>query len=376
MTGAPIHNRLLFMTKRLLLTGLILLAVFAVIFGWRHARQGEALGAGATPTLVVSAIETRAGAVPMSLRAVGSLRAVREVMLASETAGRVVAIRFEAGETARRGAPLVQLYDAPERADRAAAKAKADFARLQLARSRELAPTGAEPRELLEQRRADVQQAEAAVAQLDARIAQKVVRAPFSGRSGIRRVNLGQYLNPGDPIATLTALDRLYVDFTLPQQNLAQLHIGAEVQVTSDAWPGRSFTARVNAVEPVIGTDTRNVTVQATLANPGEALRPGMYVTAALQVPPEPAAIVVPATAIQTSAAGDNVIVVRGPNARREGVATIVPVQTGRRIGDDVVVTGGLKPGEMVVTAGQLRLQPGAKVKIAPPRAAAAPVRH
>jgi multidrug efflux system membrane fusion protein len=364
------------MTKRLILTGLILLAVFAVIFGWRHARQGGASEAGATPALVVSAIETRASAVPMSLRAVGSLRAVRQVMLASETAGRVVAIRFEAGEAARRGAPLVQLYDAPEQADRAAAKAKADFARLQLARSRELAPTGAEPRELLEQRRADVQQAEAAVAQLDARIAQKAVRAPFAGRIGIRRVNLGQYLNPGDPIATLTALDRLYVDFTLPQQDLAQLHIGAEVQVTSDAWPGRSFTARVNAVEPVIGTDTRNVTVQATLTNPGEALRPGMYVTAALQLPPEPAAIVVPATAIQTSAAGENVIVVRGPDARREGVATIVPVQTGRRIGDDVVVTGGLKPGEMVVTAGQLRLQPGAKVKIAAPRAAAAPVRH
>jgi multidrug efflux system membrane fusion protein len=101
-----------------------------------------------------------------------------------------------------------------------------------------------------------------------------------------------------------------------------------------------------------------------------------MYVTAALQLPPEPAAIVVPATAIQTSAAGENVIVVRGPDARREGVAAIVPVQTGRRIGDDVVITGGLKPGEMVVTAGQLRLQPGAKVKVAAPRATATPVRR
>jgi multidrug efflux system membrane fusion protein len=357
------------MSKRLLLTGLILLAVFAVIFGWRQVRQSGGQERGAAPALTVQAVVVTPRAVPTSLRAVGTLQAVREVTLASETAGRVVAIHFEAGEAARQGATLVQLYDAPERADRAAAKAKADFARIQLARSRELAPTGAEPRELLEQRRAELQQAEAAVAQLDARIAQKTVRAPFSGRIGIRRVNPGQYLNPGDALATLTALDRLYVNFTLPQQELAKVRIGAEVRLTSDAWPGRAFTARVNAVEPLIGTDTRNVTVQATLANTGEALRPGMYVTANLVLPPGPDAIVVPATAIQTSAEGESVIVVRGPKARSEGEAAVVRVRTGQRIGDDVVITGGLKAGDVVVESGQLRLQPGAKVKVGPSRA-------
>ena len=175
-----------------------------------------------------------------------------------------------------------RLYDAPERADRAAAAARANFARIQLARSSELAPTGAEPREILEQRRAELAQAGAAVSQLDARIAQKRIRAPFAGSIGIRRVNLGQYLNPGDTVATLTDLDQLYVDFNLPQQELGRLSVGQTVRVTSDSWPGRSFTARVNAIEPRIGEDTRNVVVQAVLANPGHVLRPGMYVTCLL----------------------------------------------------------------------------------------------
>src|SRR3546814_18259621 len=110
--------------------------------------------------------------------------------------------------------------------------------------------------------------------QFDARITQKQIRAPFAGELGIRRVNLGQYLNPGDPVATLTALDRLFVDFTLPQQDLAKLHVGAPVTIKADAWPERSFTGHVNAIEPRIGEDTRNVTVQAVVANPDHALRP------------------------------------------------------------------------------------------------------
>src|SRR3546814_1430601 len=116
--------------------------------------------------------------------------------------------------------------------------------------------TGAEPRELLQQRRAERDQAIAEVQQFDARITQKQIRAPFAGELGIRRVNLGQYLNPGDPVATLTALDRLFVDFTLPQQDLAKLHVGAPVTIKADAWPERSFTGHVNAIEPRIGEDT------------------------------------------------------------------------------------------------------------------------
>lgn len=337
--------------------------IFGLLFAWRSWRNMAPPPPAPPPTAVTATVVTAAD-VADALEAVGSLRAVREVMLAPEVAGRITAIRFEPGTRVRAGALLVQLFDAPERADRAAAAARADFARMQLARSRELAPTGAEPKELLQQRQADHDQAVATVRQLDARIAQKRIAAPFSGELGVRRVNLGQYLNPGDPIATLTDLDRLYVDFTVPQQELSHLQKGRTVSVASDAWPGRTFTGRVTTVEPRIGEDSRNVMVQALLANPDRALRPGMYVTAALSLPPERGALVIPVTAVQTSASGDSVTVIRGPNARREGKAEMVSVTTGRRVGNGVIVTKGLKSGDVIVTEGQIRVQPGAAVKI------------
>ncbi|HEY0598197.1 efflux RND transporter periplasmic adaptor subunit [Sphingopyxis sp.] len=341
------------------------------LYAWRAARTVET-APGQMQPVPVSTIMVVPTDVPAALEAVGSLRAVREVVLAPEVAGRVTAIRFAAGERVGTGELLVQLFDAPERADRAAAQAKADFAGLQLARSNELAPSGAEPRELLEQRRAEHAQAHAAVRQIDARIVQKQLRAPFAGTLGVRQVNPGQYLNPGDPVATLTALDSLYVDFAIPQQDFSRLKAGASVDIISDAWPDRRFTARVTAIEPQVGKDTRNVMVQATLPNPGLALRPGMYVTARLALPPITGALVVPATAIQTSASGDSVTRVKLDKTGRGGTAEVVPVTAGRRFGDRVVVTGGLRPRDVVVINGQLRIQPGAPVKLAPARAAPA----
>lgn len=348
--------------QAVLAVGLIVL-VFALLFVWRSWRNAAPPPAERPPTTVTATfVEPRD--VPAALQAVGSLRAVQEVMLAPEVAGRVTAIRFQPGARVGAGAPLVQLFDGPERADRAAAVAKADLARVQLARSRELAPSGAESRDVLDQRRAEYAQAMAAVHQLDARIAQKRIVAPFAGQIGVRRANLGQYLNPGDAVASLTALDRLYADFNVPQQNLAQLHVGGTIQLTSDAWPGRTFTGRVTTIEPRIGEDSRNIMVQALLPNPEQLLRPGMYVNVALELAPQAGALVVPATAIQTSASGDSVTVIRGRNPRKEGNAEVVGVVAGRRIGDSVVVTKGLKPGDVVVTEGQIRVQPGAPVRV------------
>lgn len=350
----------------ILLTVAVLIVLFGALYFWRGWRAGQAQTWQPQAVPVTATVVTPRD-LPAALEAVGNLRAVREVTLSPEVAGRVSALHFEAGRNVSAGTLLVQLFDGPERADRRAAQAKATFAGVQVARSQQLAPTGAEPREILQQRRADRDQATAAVQQIDVRLIQKQVRAPFAGVLGIRRVNLGQYLNPGDPVATLTALDRLFVDFALPQQELSRITPGSIVTVTSDAWPGRRFTARVNAIEPRIGEDTRNVTVQALLPNPDHALRPGMYVTAALELPVQRGALLVPATAIQTSAQGDSVIVIRGSNARVGGKAEIVPVQTGRRIGNDVVVTSGIKVGDVIVTEGQLRVQPGAEVKVAGP---------
>ena len=342
---------------------LILAVVLGGLFLWRGLRTAP----GAPPprqAIPVAAAIIAPREAPVSLEAVGTLTAVREVTLAPEVPGRVTEIRFKAGKSVHSGDLLVQLYDGTERADRKAAVARAEFARIQLKRSEELAPTGAEPRELLQQRQAEQNQAVAAVQQIDARIRQKQVRAPFSGQLGIRRVNPGQYVNPGDPIATLTSLDSLFVEFALPQQELAKLKTGGTVNVTSDAFPGRAFTARVNAIEPMVGEDTRNVTVQALLPNRDHALRPGMYVTAALVLSPQENALIVPATAVQTSAQGNSVVVIRGKEASKGGKAEIVPVKTGRRIGNGVVIEQGLKPNDVVVADGQLRVQPGAEVKV------------
>ncbi len=341
----------------------LIVVVFVLLFAWRSWRNAAPAQAAPQPVAVTATfVEPRD--VPAALDAVGSLRAVQEVMLAPEVAGRVTAIRFQAGARVGAGAPLVQLYDGPERADRAAAAAKTELARVQLGRSRELAPIGAESRAVLDQRRAEYAQAMAEVRQLDARIAQKRIVAPFSGQLGIRRINLGQYLNPGDAVVSLTALDRLYADFTVPQQELSHLRVGGTVQLMSDAWPGRTFTGHVTTIEPRIGEDSRNITVQALVPNPDQVLRPGMYVSVALDLPSQAGALVVPATAIQTSASGDSVTVIRGRTPRKEGKADVVAVTTGRRIGDSVVVAKGLKPGDVVVAEGQIRVQPGAPVKV------------
>ncbi|KVQ28127.1 efflux RND transporter periplasmic adaptor subunit [Burkholderia cepacia] len=361
-------------TKPIVISVVGLVVVFGLLYAWRAVRSGGA-EQQAMPPMPVSTIRAAPRSVADEWQAVGSLQAVHEVLLAPDTSGRVTAVNFDAGQSVKEGAVLIQLYDAPEQADRAAAVAKADFAQLQLRRSQALAPTGAEPRELLEQHKADAAQAAAAVRQLDARIQQKSIRAPFSGQLGIRRINLGQYLNAGDAIATLTQLDPLYVNFTLPQQDMPRLTSGAPVQVTVDAVPGRVFTARISAIEPRIDGETRNVAVQALLPNTDRVLKPGMYVTARLVLAATTDDIVLPLTAIQTSASGDSVVVVKGADAQGVGKAVAVPVVTGRRLGEEVLVTQGVKPGDVVVMAGQNRLPPGATVKInsTPPSATATP---
>ena len=349
--------------RTIVITIVVLAAILALLFGWRLLRTGGG-PPPAMPATRVAAMVVQTGEAPVSLDAVASLSAAREVLLSAEVAGRVSAIRFEAGNNVGSGALLVQLYDGPLRADLNAAKARAYFARLQVKRSEELAPTGAEPRELLEERRSQLRQAEAEIAQIEARIRQLQIRAPFAGRLGIRQVDPGQYLNAGEAVATLTALDRLYVDFTVPQQDLPLLEVGRTVRVTSDAYPGRVFEARVTTIEPRIDEDTRNVRVQAAMSNPGQVLRPGMYASASVVLPPQQDAIIVPATAIMTSAQGNSVIAIRGESPRKGGQAEVVPVVVGRRVGDTAVVESGIKAGDVILTEGQLRVQPGSGVEV------------
>jgi membrane fusion protein, multidrug efflux system len=360
VSGDGAHRHAANRPRSLLLTAAVLAAVFAAVFLWRTAKMSSAYAAGggnARPVEVM-AFTVHPESLAQSLEAVGSVEAVQQVVLAPEVPGRVLEIHFEAGARVQKGVSLVRLYDEPEVADHAQAMAAEEFARLQFDRSKELSPTGAESRLTLQQHTAQYDQARASVQQTAARLYQKTIRAPFAGQIGIRRVNVGQYVNAGDPIATLVSLDPLYVDFTLPQQDLSKLAVGGQVLIHSDAFPARSFEARINAIDPMVGSDTRNVSIQAKLSNPGELLRPGMYVTAAVQLPPRPNAIVVPSTAVNPSASGDTVFVVR------QGKAELTPVTTGAHVGTRVVVERGLADADVVIADGQLRVQPGAPVNV------------
>jgi multidrug efflux system membrane fusion protein len=350
--------------------------VAAALAAWRASRPTPPAWSGGAP-IDVAATTLQAETAPRTLQALGELRAVRQVMLPAEVAGRVAAIRFEAGRTVQAGQLLVQLDDATEQADLAAAQAQEVFARQQLARAQALAATGALAQEVLQQRQAEHDQSAARVLQLQARIRQKRIEAPFAGELGLRRIDLGQYLQPGDAAASLTDLSSLQVNFDLPQQELAQVRVGQSLLLHSGAPDTAPVRARVSAVEPQVGRDTRSATVQATVPPAPDAqhrLRPGMYVTVALELPPEAGALLLPATAVMTSSSGDLALRVRAPSADGIGQAEFVPITLGRRIGERVVVTQGLAAGDVVVTEGQLRVQPGSALRVV--AAASAPAAH
>jgi multidrug efflux system membrane fusion protein len=349
--------------KALVGTALVVLIVAGALWFWRTSRAASSGWSGGGP-IDVAAMTLKSGPAPVSIDAVGELRAVSQVSVANEIPGRIREIGFESGQRANAGVALVQLDDSTEQANLLAAKASAVFAQQQWQRANELSAVGATSKELLQQRRAERDQAAAQVQQIETRIRKMRVRAPFSGELGLRKVDLGQYVNAGDPIVTLTDLGTLYVNFDVPQRQLERLRVGQRVTVKADALDGSPQQAVIDAIEPQVSNDTRNATVQATLNNKSGVLRPGMYVSVAVALPPEPNALLVPATAVMTSASGNAAAVIRGLSANRTGKAEIVPITTGRRIGDEIVVVDGLKSGDVVITEGQLRIRPGAAVHV------------
>jgi multidrug efflux system membrane fusion protein len=296
---------------------------------------------------------------PKGIGSVGSLKAVQEVVVAPEVGGRVAEIGFHAGDQVEAGALLLKLVSDTEEAELASAMAQQRFAALQLERSQKLTPNGTESRQSLQQREVENDQAVAQVELVRARLAQKSILAPFAGTLGISQINVGAFVNAGQSIATLTAIDKLHVDFSVPQQNLPDLKVGSPIAVTTDVFAGKTFAAVITAIEPVIKADTRNVAVQATLDNADRTLRPGLFVDVNVELPSQPDTIIVPETAIQKSASGDMAYLVK------DGVAGIVPVTLGAQVDGRVEVTSGLAPGDELITSGQLRVRPGAPVAIA-----------
>lgn len=354
------------------LTVTVVVLVFAALYAYDRYRQGMMktfLEGMKPPPAMVETATAAAAPFPRFVPGIGSLSAQHQVTVAPEISGRVVDILFEAGAHVHAGDPLVQLNDRPEQGDLALYRAQAKLAEANLARSRQLAAHQFAPRSTLDQDQSNLDVANANIARTQAVIAQKLVRAPFAGQLGIRQVERGQFVPAGGSVVTLTDLDTLYVDFTVPEQERGVLAIGQEVEVRIAAVPGRSFTAKLTAIEPQVGNDTRTIRLQATLANPGHALLSGMFADARVVLPPAPDVVTVPETAIDYSLYGDSVwvIVPDGADGRGEAKfkAVRTPVKAGERQDGRVAILAGLGSGDRVAVSGQNKIIPGSGVRIA-----------
>lgn len=333
----------------------------------------EAKAAGPPPEAVaVATAETRPW--ETTLDSIGTIESARGVALATEAAGVVSRLGFDSGDAVHEGEVVLELDTKVERAALASAVTARDLARLEAARARQLFSAGAIAAAARDEAEAQLRDAEAQVAGRKAAIERRKVRAPFSGRLGIRQVDLGQFLNPGDQITVLETAESVFVDFTVPQEQLGAVAIGSPVRIRTRKGGDRPFEGAVAAIGPAIDPSTREISIRARVPNPAAALRTGMFVDVSVVVQAESTALTVPVTAVVHASYGDSVFVVEDKPADAPGVRDVggKPVKVvrqhfvklGQRRGDFVAVRSGLDSGAAVVTSGAFKLRSGVPVVV------------
>jgi len=335
---------------------------------FRQIQAGAAMAASfQPPPEAVTTIVARQEQWPATIAAIGTVAAVQGVTVSADLPGIVEAITFDSGRTVAAGQMLVRLDARQEKAQLAAAEAQRDLARLNLDRVRGLLAEGIVSPSDYDRLSAEDKQAEARVGEIRATIDRKQIRAPFSGILGIRQVNLGQYLTGGAAVVPLQLLDPIYVNFSVPQQEVAQLKVGRDVRVTLEGRVSAALAGKITAVDSIVDEGTRNVQVQATLANPQGELRPGMFVKAQVVLADRTAVTSLPASAISYAPYGDSVFVVadlQGPKGESYRGVRQQFVKLGVSRGDRVAVVSGVAPGEEGVTSGAFKLRNGAAVRV------------
>ncbi|WP_246756013.1 efflux RND transporter periplasmic adaptor subunit [Bradyrhizobium diazoefficiens] len=354
------------MTIMLVAVGL----VFAAVFGFEAFRARmiqKAIAGLRNPPQTVSTIKASTERWQDRLEAVGSMRAEKGADLSPQVSGIVKAIHFASGQRVEEGAMLVELEDADDIAHLHALEATMALAQLNFDRDSRLVKTDAISQQTADTDQATLKNNQAQVAQQQALVNYKSIRAPFAGRLGIRKVDLGQYIAPGTPIVTLQQLDPIFVDFYLPQQALAKIKVGQAVTAKVDTYPDQTFNGQILAINPLVNTASRNVQVRATFKNPDEKLLPGMFATVDIEVGAPKDYVTLPKTAIYYNSYGDIAYLVenagKGENGQQQ-TARQVFVKTGQTRGDQVAVLDGVKPGDIVVTVGQNKLHNGSPVRI------------
>jgi membrane fusion protein, multidrug efflux system len=346
-----------------------LIALVVIIVGIKALQIGKMMSTPMVmpPTTVSSATVKEEDWAP-ALSAVGSISAVQGAVVSAELGGVVSQVAFENGGVAKKGDLLVQLDASAEEAQLKSAEADLQLARSDLERSRDLVSRKVISKAEIDASESKFKQKEGSVEQMRSMIAKKTVRAPFDGQLGIRQVNVGQMINAGQQVVPLTSLDPVFADFALPQQYFGQLTPGLEVHVTTDALADRVFNGKLTAINSMVDSSTRNITLQATLENPDHALRPGMFAKAEVTLPEKHKTLVVPGSAISYAPFGDSVFVIDKKKDEKTGKESQVIrqqfVRVGEARGDFVAITQGLKAGDMVVSTGVFKLRNGMTVTI------------
>jgi len=346
-------------------TAVLLTALGFVKF--RQVKTAVAMASYQPPPIAVTSVVVRQEQWSSTMDVIGTMEAVQGVMVSADLPGTVTKINFESGQAVKAGEILVELDTRQERAQLAALEAQRDLAGLNYARSEQLSKDGVISRVEYDRATADQKQTTANVGEIKATIERKTIRAPFSGVLGLRKVNLGQYLAAGNPIVQLQALNPIYANFGVPQQQLGQVKIGRSLRVTTENLAGQVFTGKVTAFESVVDESTRNVQVQATLANPQGKLRPGMFVQVQVGVGAPRSVISLPASAINYAPYGDSVYVITDMKDQTgktyRGVRQQFVKIEGSR-GDQVAIVSGVNAGDEVVTSGVFKLRNGAAVQV------------
>ena len=358
------------MAKRMILMLVVTVVLLGGLGVMKFKQVEAAMQAGASfqpPPEAVTSIVAQRDQWPATMGVIGTMEAVHGVTVSADLPGVVERISFESGQSANTGDVLVELDTRQERAQLASLEAQSELARVNYGRMQQLVNAGVISRMDYDQATSQQKATEANVAEIRATIARKTIRSPFSGILGIRKVNLGQYLAAGAPMVVLQSLNPIYVDFGVPQQTAAQVKVGSKLRVASEDLAGHGFAGRVTALDSVIDETTRNVQVQATLANPEGKLRPGMFVQVDVGVGASRAAITLPASAISYAPYGDSVFVItdlKDPKGQTyRGVRQQFVKLEGSR-GDQVAVISGVNTGDEVVTSGVFKLRNGAAVQV------------
>jgi len=347
------------------------LAIFLVLIDVKalQFRTMAAMGAkmAPPPTTVTSAVVKEEDWAP-TLSAVGSISAVQGAIVSTELGGVVSKIAFENGSTAKKGDILVQLDTSAEEAQLHSAEADLELARADLVRSRDLASRKVISKADQDAAESKFNRLSAVVDQMRSNIRKKTIVAPFDGQLGIRLVNVGQSIDARQQVVALTALDPVYVDFALPQQELGKLSTGLDARLQTDAVPGREFKGKLTAINSMVDSVTRNVTLQGTLENPDHALRPGMFAKVEVSLPEKHKTLVIPGSAVSYAPFGDSVFVIEKKKDEKTGKESQTIrqqfVRVGEARGDLIAIVDGLKAGETIVGTGVFKLRNGMPVTI------------